>query len=229
MPCLQPRSGLARPRRKNPAEHLRVTSHPVAPRQLRLRARVGNPFSGRVKKLRGAWSALPWPSSRMSVPCSTKFSGSSLNTRRSSSSRAILRGACPAADACWSLAAGALVAVALLTYRSTGMPGEERPPQGPHRADGAENRHDPGADFLPVPPDADSQGGRAAAEFPRRPRRRLAEHDDRRHATASRAARSCSSSSPARTPLLNALSQRFVLRFFRFSSPGRPRARRSAT
>ena len=53
--------------------------------------------------------------------------------------------------------------------------------------------------LLPAPPDADPQGGGAAAEFPRRAARRFAQHDDRRSRRPAAQRRSCSSSSPART------------------------------
>ena len=58
-----------------------------------------------------------------------------------------------------------------------------------------------------------------AAELPRRPDRRLAQHDDRRPRRPAAGPTSSSEQLGRRDgPLLNALSQRFVLRFFRFSS-----------
>ena len=59
-----------------------------------------------------------------------------------------------------------------------------------------------------------------AAELPRRPHRRLAQHADRRLATGSRAARSSGSSSaaPDAGAARRRCRERFVLRTFRFSS-----------
>ena len=71
---------------------------------------------------------------------------------------------------------------------------------------------------LPLPPDARRQGRRSAAELPRRPHRRLAQHADRGLGHASRAARSSSRRSAKDAALVKALSERFVLRTFRFSS-----------
>ena len=76
-----------------------------------------------------------------------------------------------------------------------------------------------GPALLPVPAGADPEGGGAAAELPRRPGRRLAQHDDRRpRRPAAQRVRPASSSAARTRRCSNALSQRFVLRFFRFSS-----------
>ena len=133
------------------------------------------------------------------APCAwTRLSASSSSIRCWSSSRATSswasRGRC-----CVAL----VVAAALAAARAHHLPRrrERRPGARPRRA-----RRRCGSALLavlavlPAPAVADPEGGRPAAELPRRPDRRLAQHDDRRSRRPAAQPSSCSSSSAAGQP-----------------------------
>ena len=87
------------------------------------------------------------------------------------------------------------------------------------RARRAAARRARGAAVLPVPADADPQGGRAAAEFPRRAGRRLAQHVDRRpRRPAAQRVRPAAVGRTERRAARRRCRSGSSLRFFRFSS-----------
>ena len=89
----------------------------------------------------------------------------------------------------------------------------------PSRADRPAGRARRAARRLPLPAGAGRQGGGAPAEFPRRAARRFAQHADRRSRRGAARRRSCArSSAPPDRGVLKALSDKFMVRTFRFST-----------
>ena len=153
----------------------------------------------------------------MGLPCSIQFSGSCSSTRRSSFSRATWRGVCRGRS-CWRFwSPPAWRVAALLTYRNTGGDQPLRDRIVPMAL--ADRRRSRCWSSACSGPTLILRASVPQQNFVARAGRRLAQHDDRRHRRP--AAQRIRPGAVRRRPnakLLEALSQRFVLRFFRFAS-----------